>query len=208
MRRSLLAVIVCAVLASTTTACQQSDAVPDGKLASSIDALVDQELAHDLSDWDRAALEKARATGRISQADYLEGIDLYEKCMSTSGFDLERTDHLNGLVEFQPKGAPADDAARDKMLATNHTCLSSTSGRTQELYRFQTGNPELLTDIAAVAVACLSDAGVIDDDFTRDDFQENVISNFNVDALPFDVNDPQVQTCFFSVGLVRWVETE
>ncbi|WP_156366555.1 hypothetical protein [Microbacterium sp. No. 7] len=169
-------------------------------------ALIEQTLSDEMSDWDRAVLERARETGQISHADYLEGVGLYEDCMSVAGIPLVRTDHPNGLVELQPGAAPADEEGLDILMRTNHECMSDTYGAIQELYRYQQGNPDLLRDSSEVVVRCLADAGVIDDRFDRDDFQAQVLDDFTPERLPFDIMDPQVQSCLHVAGIAFLVD--
>ncbi|WP_156366554.1 hypothetical protein [Microbacterium sp. No. 7] len=164
-------------------------------------ALIEEALSGEMSDWDRAVLERARETGQISHADYLEGVGLYEDCMAAAGIPLVRTDHPNGLVELQPGAVPAGDDGDEQLLRTNHECMSETYGTTQDLYGFQRGNPDLLRDSAEVVVRCLADAGVIDDQFDRDDFQARVLDDFSPERLPFDIMDAQVQSCLYGAGM-------
>ncbi|ALJ21514.1 hypothetical protein [Microbacterium sp. No. 7] len=202
MRRWPLSALLPALLA--VTACGAgTPAAETGTYASSLEAMIEQELErNELSDWDRAVLEKALETGQISRADYLEGADMYEQCMAAASVAMKRTDHPNGLIEHQPATVSADDAERDAKISADHECMRAGWGRTQELYSFQTANPDLLRDSSEVVVRCLFDAGIIDEDFTRDDFQAYVRDDYTPEKLPFDIMDATVQSCLWGAGIV------
>ncbi|ALJ21512.1 hypothetical protein AOA12_17085 [Microbacterium sp. No. 7] len=200
--RRPLAALLPALLA--VTACgADTPAAETGTYASSLEAMIEQELGRsELSDWDRAVLEKALETGQVSRADYLEGAEMYEQCMAAAGFAMKRTDHPNGLVEHQPATVSADDAERDAKMLADYECMLSGYASTQEIYRFQTANPDLLRDSSEVVVRCLFDAGIIDEDFTRDDFQAHVRDDYTPEKLPFDIMDATVQSCLWGAGIV------
>lgn len=172
------------------------------RLAPSLKALFDQALERDdLSDWDRAALQQASEEGQISQADYVEGMDLFDSCMQSAGFEFTRTTLLNGVIEFQP---PSGQVSADEINAqakAQAECYSSTNAVTQELFRMQQANPDLLADFSQAAVNCLKEADVVGDEFTKDDFTD-VFGSQKSDSedYPFDVMDPRVQTCLYSLG--------
>jgi hypothetical protein len=171
------------------------------KLAASFQALYDQALARDdLSDWDRAALEKASETGRISHADYVEGADLFDECMQAAGYDFTRRTLLNGVVKFQPPQGEVTDAEAAAEAAAQAQCYATTYGVTQELFRLQQAHPGLLADFDLAAVYCLSEAGVVGEDFTKDDFSAIFGSNTEPQDTPFDVTSDAAQTCLYSLG--------
>lgn len=172
-----------------------------GKLAPSFQALYDQALAQDdLSDWDRAALQKASESGQITHADYAEGADLFDECMRAAGHDFTRKTLLNGVIEFQPPQVAVTDADVDAEAAAQHQCHATTYGVTQELFRMQQANPGLLADFDLAAVACLKEAGVVDENFTKDDFSAIFESNAEPKEMPFDVMSDAAQTCLYSLG--------
>lgn len=174
---------------------------PAGVLAPSFQALYEQALAQeDLSDWDRAALEKARETGYISQADYVEGADLFEECMRAAGHEFTRKTLLNGVIEFQPPQIEVTDAQIDAEAAAQHQCYSTTFLVTQELFSLQQANPGLLADFELATVNCLREAGVVGDDFTKDDFSEIFGPNMDPKSIPFDAMSDAAQTCLYSLG--------
>jgi len=178
------------------------------RLAPSLRELAEQ-WSHDdtLSDWDRAVLEKASRTGTVSQADYDEGADNFEACLKEHGLNWIRTRLLNGVVGFQPpQGSVADDGSID-LAAVQETCYVSTWASTQELFRLQQANPDLLTNFSLAAVNCLKKAGVVGDDFTTEEFDKVMgPTDAPIAQWPFDLKDPRTQTCLYSLGYVVSVE--
>lgn len=173
-----------------------------GRLAPSLKALFDQALEReDLSDWDRAALEKASEEGQITQADYVEGMDLFDSCMRARGLKFTRTTLLNGVIEFQPAPGKFSEDEINAQARAQADCYTSTNATTQEFFRMQQANPDLLTDFAQAAVNCLREAGVVGDEFTKDDFNNLFgAQESDSDDFPVDVMDPKVQTCLYSLG--------
>jgi len=173
-----------------------------GRLAPSLKALIDQNLqAKDISDWDRASLEKASKAGRIEQADYAEGMNLFDQCMKSAGFEFTRTELLNGVIEFQPPRGKLSEDEVSAMMKAQSTCSSSTNFYTQDLFRMQQANPDLLSDFSQAAVNCLKKAGIVGDDFTKEEFEKvSGPRDSSEDGYPFDVMDPKAQTCLYSLG--------
>ncbi|MDZ4045685.1 MAG: hypothetical protein U1E32_07910 [Rhodoglobus sp.] len=192
-------VVAVAMLASMLSGCFPASDEGNGRLAPSLTALIDQALAQDdLSDWDRAALEKASAEGQISQADYVEGMDLFDACLKSAGIEFTRTTHLNGVIEFQPPPGQYSDVEIEAQGKAQYEC--SVNAVTQEIFRMQQANPDLLTDFPQAVVNCLKKAGVVDDEFTKEDFENVAGSKTGSAEYPFDVMDPEAQTCLYSLG--------
>lgn len=192
------AVAVSALALSGCAAAAEHDA---GRLAPSLTALIDQALERDdLSDWDRAVLEKARKEGQISQADYTEGMDLFDACLKSRGIEFERTVLLNGVIEFQPPPGRIPEAEIDAEAKAQGECYDSINVVTQEIFSLQQANPDLLADFAQAAVNCLQKAGVVDDDFSKDDFDTTFGPQSGPVDFPFDVMSAEAQTCLYSLG--------
>lgn len=197
------AFIVLALLALVTSSCASpSIATEEQRLAPSLEAYAQQQLGHDdLSDWDRAVIEKASRTGTVSQADYDEGADNFEACLNSAGLHWTRTRLLNGVVEFQPPPGSGATGSDDNAALIQAQCYQSTYAYTQDFFGLQQANPELLADFSLAAVNCLKKAAVVDDDFTTEDFDKVVGAHDSpVADWPFDVSDPRAQTCLYSLG--------
>ncbi|MDQ1074515.1 MULTISPECIES: hypothetical protein [Microbacterium] len=206
MSRYVTAIASAAILACLLTACATATAAApadDGeRLAPSFAALAQQYLNEGaMSDWDRAVVEKAARTGRISQADYDEGADNFEACMIAGGERWVRTRHLNGVVEFQPPHeSSSSDAESENQLRVQGQCYSSGYLVTQELFAIQQVNPDLLSNFSLVALKCLKSAGVVDEDFPLDEYESAMGPHLIPVEYPFDVMDPRSQTCLWSTG--------
>lgn len=178
----------------------------DSRLAPSLSALAEQRLTEKMSDWDRAVLEKAKATGAISQADYDEGADNFEACLRAGGLQWVRTRLMNGVVDFQP---PRGTTTPENAASVQWDCYDSTYGETQELFRLQQANPDLLSDFSVAAARCLREAGVVSDDFTAEDFDAATgPQNAPGAERPFDFSDLRARTCLASLGYAIVVDTE
>lgn len=188
-----------AVSALALSGCAPAPAEDAGRLAPSLTALIDQALERDdLADWDRAALEKASKVGQISQADYVEGMDLFDACLKSAGIEFERTVLLNGVIEFQPPPGHFSDAEIEAQGKAQYEC--SVNATTQEIFALQQANPDLLADFSQATVNCLQKAGVVGDDFTKADFDNAFGPKSGPFEYPFDVMSPEAQTCFYSLG--------
>lgn len=192
-------VLACLLLSGCTPVPEQG---VDESLAPSLKELAAQWIQRDpLSDWDRAVVEKAIHTGSISQADYDEGADNFEACLKENGLHWVRTRLLNGVIEFQPPQNAPDDGSID-LAAVQDACYVSTWQTTQELFRLQQANPDLLTNVSVAAVDCLKESGIADDDFTTEEFDRLTGPGESSTAWPFDLEDPRTQTCLYSLGYV------
>lgn len=145
-------------------------------------------------------LEKAKQTGRISQADYVEGAELWDACMRAAGHEFTRKMLLNGVIDFQPPQVEVTDEEVAAEGAAQYQCYAATYGATEELFRMQQANPGLLADFDLAAVNCLREAGVVGDDFTKDDFDAIFGPGIEPHDLPFDVMSDAAQTCLYSLG--------
>ncbi|MFJ4037231.1 hypothetical protein ACIPVB_04030 [Microbacterium sp. NPDC090007] len=197
-----------AVVAGCSSQSEHSNG--DDKLATSLASLAHQQLAEGgMSDWDRKVLEKAVNTGAISQADYDEGVDNFDACMASAGLHWVRTTLLNGVVDFQPP--PGDSSSNDPegTATAQWNCYQSTYLHTQELFRLQQANPDLLANFSLAAVNCLRKAGMVGDDFTADDF-DKAFGPRDTPATdwPFDVMDLRAQTCLSSLGYTIVIDAQ
>lgn len=205
MIRVEFSVATVAVLVLTLSACAPTADEAAGKLAPSLAVLIDQALEQDdLSEWDRATLEKASKEGQVSQADYIEGMDLYDACLKSAGVEFTQKTLLNGVIEMQPLPGQATEAELDAQAKAQYDC--SVNVVTQEIFRMQQANPDLLADFPQAAVNCLKTAEVVDDDFSRDDLEKALELQGESGRLPFDLMDPKAQTCLYSLGYVVVIE--
>ncbi|KAA0959853.1 hypothetical protein FQ142_13370 [Microbacterium sp. ANT_H45B] len=195
------------VLALLATGCSASgsDDTDSGKIASSMSVLFEEALAGEVNDFERAVLERGVEDGRIGQSDYAEATTMYATCMSGAGYALERTDHLNGLIEFQPPALTASQEI-DDLMAMDYECMSTTGGNVIRLYELQQGNPSLLRDTATVAAECLAASGVVPPDFDKEDYRQAFSSDGKLSELSFDVTDPRVGSCLYGIGVTVGID--
>lgn len=207
-----LATTVMLVSAVLLSGCAGGDGlVADSeKLAPSFKALVEQRLAQgEHSDWDRAAMEKAIQTGKITEADYADGADLYETCIKEAGLAFTRTTLLNGVIEFQPPAGASSSADWEAEGLIQHECEQATYAHTQELFRMQQANPELLGDFSLALVNCLKESGVVGEDFTAKDLNATILTaDLPSDGYSYDVTDSRAHTCLYSLGFVILVDSD
>lgn len=199
-----LALLVTALsITMALSACTSAPPPDTGRLAPSFRALAQQYLDQsedELSEWDRAVVEKAVKTGRISQADYDEGADNFEACMIAGGERWTRTRHLNGVVEFQPPQVFTTAEEDDNQVRVQGECYTSGYAATQELFAIQQVNPELLSNFSLVALNCLKKAGMLAEGFPLDEYERVMGPHDFPVEYPFDVMDPRSQTCLWSTG--------
>lgn len=199
-----LALLVTALsVTMALSACTSAPPPDSGRLASSFRALAQQYLdryENEMSDWDRAVVEKAAKTGHISQADYDEGADNFEACMVAGGKRWTRTSHLNGVVEFQPPQGFTTAEEYDNQGRVQGECYTSGYATTQELFAIQQVNPDLLSNFSLVALNCLKKAGMLAEDFPLDEYERVMGPHDFPFEFPFDVMDPRSQTCLWSTG--------
>jgi hypothetical protein len=191
------------------TACSGADDLPADpppgagqKIAPSLVALFRQTLQRDdLSEFEREVINRAIATGRLSQADYEEAHSRYARCIKDSGV-VEVYEKLpNGVYEPRTDLSGATDAeadaARKRYEVISDRCLDGMFV-VETLYQTQQGNPDLLVDTFEVAVRCLVKAGLAPVGYTAADLKADVRSRWT--NTPYDVNDPQAHTCLWSAG--------
>jgi len=177
------------------SACTSAPPPDTGRLAPSFRALAQQYLdwyGNEMSDWDRAVVEKAARTGHISQADYDEGADNFEACMIAGGERWTRTRHLNGVVEFQPPQGSTTAEEDDNRVRVQGECYTSGYAGTQELFAIQQVNPELLSNFSLVALNCLKKAGMLAEDFPLDEYERVMGPHDFPVEYPFERHGPAV----------------
>lgn len=191
------------IVGISISACAQGPAANQaGRLADSMETMAQQRIdAGGLSHWDEAVMKKALETGAISQADYEEGASLFMACMNDAGMNFTSRTHLNGVIEFvAPQRATSEEESAQQATA-QAKCYESTFAATQELFRMQQANPDLLSNFPLATANCLKSAGVVSDDFTEKDFVEAIQPRDEGEsAALLDFEDERVQTCLYSLG--------
>lgn len=183
------------------------EATPSGgeKIAASLDALFDQYLARDdLSEFERAVLERAKETGEISAEDYEDAHAQEAACMKDAGYDIGYEKLANGLYKSSPHLPQLADNAEngkqvDAYMADSEECAQGVSIVIESLYTLQQGNPDLLVDQDEAAVQCLRKAGLVPGDYTAETFAAELPKSFS--SSPFDPSSDSAQACFAGAGI-------
>ncbi|MBN9177848.1 MAG: hypothetical protein J0I43_10825 [Microbacterium sp.] len=166
------------------------------KLAGSLTELFQQALDGEKNPFVIEVLNRAIATGKISQADYDEAHRLYRVCMSDAGYEETYTQLANGSYQITPPRLDGDSAV-EKYMDVGTEC-SAELAPIEALFITQQGNPDLIVDQEQLAVQCLNKAGLVDASYTASNFRSDLDNAFK-DAT-FDPMSSEAQTCFSNAG--------
>ncbi|MCA4131278.1 hypothetical protein [Arthrobacter sp. M4] len=207
-----LKTIVSAAMLLLLTACSSSGPAEnpweiEGQVrASNFLVLIDEAFSHPLlSEFDVEVLKRAKATGRIAQADYDEAFSRYEHCMAASGEPVKLKKFSNGLYDVKPTPlSPGESIESVMQIVTN--CTKGTIAVLQGLYATQQGNPLLLQNPYEVAYKCLESQGLVDSSFSFKKFAETLNTPPSTPgprnlSLPFDLYSEEAQGCFVGAGM-------
>lgn len=174
------------------------EANTDARLAPSLKDLFSQWLAApEATAYDKVALQEAIDTGRLTQTQYQQAIDLYISCMSDAGYELRQTRYPTGVINVQPP-ASVDDASA--LMTTDSLCREQTSVFVVMGYETQQGNPDLFADAGTIAYTCLKKNGLISDDVSLEQVSAFLTESHRNDYR-FDVQDLGVKSCFYAAGM-------
>lgn len=198
--RSMVTIAVLAIVGAVLSGCAEGrDENLTAKLAPSLVALYTQWLGTpEATEYDRVVLQEAAETGRITQAQYQEALDLYTTCMSEAGYQLQQTRYPTGVINVQPPSA-VDDAGA--LMSTDQLCRAQTSMFVVMGYETQQGNPDLYADPGTIAYTCLKENALIADDVTVEQVSA-FLTESHRNQYPFDVYDLRVKSCFYAAGMV------
>ncbi|WP_162903778.1 hypothetical protein [Leucobacter sp. wl10] len=171
-------------------------------LAGSLVELFEQEKADTDNMFVLEVLDRAIASGSIAQQDYDEAHRLYVECMSDAGYKEKYRQDTNGVWRITPPSLNGDEEV-ERYMQIGADC-SDELAPIEALFTVQQGNPDLLADPAAGAVACLKRAKLVGGDYTVGDFTAEFESGFK--NSPFDPNSPEAQSCFSGNGYAVTVE--
>jgi hypothetical protein len=162
--------------------------------------LIDQfkeARARAASDFERDALDRAIAAGKITAADYEEAFSRYRQCAKDSGITETYTKQASGFYRIDP---PADIVDIDKYMNDTGTCAKNAGLMSIEaLFRTQIDNPELLADPRDLVVRCLVKAGLVGAGYTPEKLMAFIQGGLK--SKDFDARDPQAQKCFTAGGM-------
>lgn len=118
------------------------------------------------TDFEREALTRALETGKVSEADYKEAVNLFLQCMNGKGIKTEAVPDPNtGVVSYHTEG-DVDDATYQPAF---EECSMGTIFLVGSLYDQMATNPDNADPIDLI-VQCLIRKGVYPEGFTKEEF--------------------------------------
>lgn len=158
-----------------------------------------------LQDLDRDVLERAKASGRIAQADYDESFSRFAQCMLTSGKPVKLSKVSNVLYQVENAPVPEGETTQSIMAIVTR-CQQGTVGSIAGLYSIQQGNPELLANPYEVVHKCLQTKGMVDSDYSHEELRKAMSSPRGQEAdledlLSFDPYGDEAQACFLGANM-------
>lgn len=176
----------------------------DEYIASSLKDLaqntIDNSAENGLSEQEIKVLKKVSSTGYVEQADYEDSVNDYLNCMHSRGFELIITRHISGVIEDQPTENDNINFSADQQMQSIYECSQNTD-MIQMFYHIQQGNPKLYSDPNRAILECLEDNGLVSPgEYTPDSLNEKISDEKGYESLPFNINDPVPQSCFYSAG--------
>jgi hypothetical protein len=155
------------------------------------------------SDFEKAALDRAIATGRIDPADYEEAFSQYRRCAEDAGLAGTYTKQPNGIYKITPPSNLGDGI--DAYAKTMQDCAAKAGLMSLEaLLRTQVDNPDLLSDPKLVAVRCLIKAGLVPASYTPDDLM--TFLRGDMASGDFDPMNAEAQKCLTAGGIAIQVD--
>lgn len=208
--RSRVAAVVAALTLALTPLVAGCGSTPGGedpatstagaKIATSLAVLIDRELAKpDLTPQVRQILERAKASGAISQADYESAFAVYAKCVKDAGVVEEYVKLPSGVYKVIPHYSTDSQAAAKADFDRSGDCGIANLAPIEGLYTLQVGNPDLLADNYQVATGCLIKAGLVKADFTSATLKTLAEKGF--EGAPFDTGSTAFTQCLANAGM-------
>ena len=131
-----------------------------------------EENGDRMGDVQKAAVERAARTGKVTVADYETGMSGYKQCMLDRGYkEIILIDIGEGLkVEATHKSGT--DAQEKKYGDDVWDCISVHSQSVGALYKKQIANPSLIKDHYEAVAECLKQKGLVDVSYTADQYRK------------------------------------
>lgn len=140
--------------------------------------------ANSKSDYERSVL----ADGEITATEYEQSRNHVRSCLADSGLTI--TWNARGGFALGSKSGEYPDDFFERNDPILQQCESKWAGWIPFLYEQVRRNPQK-QDEAALQIACLKNAGLIDDTYTKDQWRKD---NEN-DSLPFDARGDTATAC-------------
>jgi hypothetical protein len=211
MLRRLWPVVLAAVLFGSAACAVESstEALPEtGATGERMKPLVEQfkeAQTRAKSDFEREALGRAAATGKIDPADYEEAFNRYRRCAQDAGLTETYTKLPNGIYRVTPPQNLAPDAV-DSYAKTMTDCASDAGLISLEsLYRTQVDNPDLLANPKLIVVRCLVKAGLVPADYTEAKLTTFITGDLEGEG-DFDPMSAEAQRCLTAGGIALQID--
>ena len=168
------------------------------KLAASLSEWIDQrETAGDIPQSQKAVLNKAKQTGKISTSDYENAWSDYKQCMVGKGYkEIKLIKYPSGLYTEagHRQGTPTQES---QYVQDQEDCSDTYVSGIQDVYGIIVGNPDLYASQSEAVVDCLHRASLVPKNYTADQFNEEISAAKNTS---FDMDNAQVRSCLASNG--------
>ncbi|WIB78135.1 hypothetical protein DEJ28_03265 [Curtobacterium sp. MCPF17_002] len=159
---------------------ETSDAIADGPWADEFRS----SYGESRSDYERAAL----ADGVVTPAELEDAHARIDSCLRDSNLTINYYAEGGFEVASTDGSAPSNDMSRTNSVL--ESCEARFDRSITYLYGETRRNPERLDD-AKITVACLRKAGLVDGDYTEEQWE----LDYDADDLPFGDFDPQWTAC-------------
>lgn len=174
-------------------------------MADSMSELIKQdlnnpELSKGFSLENRAILEEAAASGRITQAMYDEAALRYQSCLGSLGNDVKWVKQQDGTYRAVPQ--IDNQAEMDKYSNDSGVCAYDGFSTIESLFCVQQNNPGLYSDQYEAVYQCLKGRDVPLPGLALEDFRSQIDTWLQTGTIPADLDfsDPDIQTCLSGNG--------
>lgn len=199
---SAFALAVAAGMALSGCAGAQSEPVPEGKMAASFEAYIDQFLEMpELSDYQREILSDAKERGELLLSDYERAWSDYKSCMVQRGYkNIIVMTYPNGMHD-EAAHAKGTDAQEQHYSDAMFECQSTYTSYVDSIFGVQQGNPKLYSNTSEGLVDCLKRNNLVPAGYTLEQYlKEDKGYDGTGSSYSFDKDDPEVKGCQVANG--------
>lgn len=160
------------------TACATSSPEkPVQEESDTLTQMIDEGLANAQSDFQRKVLEKAKKTGKISEADWKEANNQNKECMASLGYDIEITYEGSKVLMLMEAEGGEDDPANEKRRQDSIECGDKTSAYINEIYSYLVGDQPDGDEQLRAIFNCIIENELAPKDTTFDEFESDLEQN-------------------------------
>ncbi|OZG68896.1 hypothetical protein [Bifidobacterium eulemuris] len=163
------------------------------KLANSLDEYIDMFISNQFepaSDYEKTVMERAKADGGVTAADYEDAWSTYKSCMLDKGYkEIVLIKYPNGIYE-EAVHYSGTDSQEEKYDADQASCFGNVN-IVAEIYAVQQGNGSLLSNRDEAIVDCLRRNDLVPKDYTAEQYARERADG----ELSYDAQDMGVRGC-------------